>query len=155
MLRKEYFIENNLFYDSSYAAEDYELWTRAVRKFKIANLPMVLGEYRVGESNITAKKMDMLSLESGQLAARNIQYYFKVKISSEMIPLQSGWRNEFDKLSVKERNKALEKEKEILKKIWKVNQREKEFNENSLLKTINKRWHMITNTPQERENGTG
>ncbi len=149
MLRKEYFIENNLFYDSSYAAEDYELWTRAVRKFKIANLPMVLGEYRVGESNITAKKMDMLSLESGQLAARNIQYYFKVKISSEMIPLQSGWRNEFDKLSVKERNKALEKEKEILKKIWKVNQREKEFNENSLLKTINKRWHMITNTPQE------
>ena len=66
-----------------------------------------------------------------------------------MIPLQSGWRNEFDKLSVKERNKALEKEKEILKKIWKVNQREKEFNENSLLKTINKRWHMITNTPQE------
>jgi len=148
MLRKEYFMEEHLFYDSSYAAEDYELWTRAVRKFKIANLPMVLGEYRVGKSNITAGKMDALSLESGQLAARNIEYYFGIKIPEEMIPLQSGWRNEFDTLPAKERKKALEKEKNILKKMWKSNQKNRKFDDHSLLKTINKRWHMYTNTLQ-------
>lgn len=149
MLRKDYFIQNELFYDSSYAAEDYELWIRAIQKFKIANLPIVLGEYRVGESNITAKKMDSLSLESGQLVARNIEYYFGFHLSEEMTLLQSGWRNEFDKLPADRRKKALEEEKSILRKMWRINQKNKRLNESSLLKTINRRWRSITNTYME------
>lgn len=56
MLRRDYFINNNLFFNKNAAAEDYELWTRAIYKFKFANIPRVLGEYRIGEDNITAKK---------------------------------------------------------------------------------------------------
>ncbi len=149
MLRKEYFVKNNLFYDNHYAAEDYELWTRAINKFKFANIPQILGEYRVGEDNITSKKMEQLSQESGELAARNLEYYFGIKVPEYHILMLSGWRNEISRLEPKTRKFALKQEKKILYKIWEVNKTQKIFNDQSLLKTINKRWRSITNTWQE------
>lgn len=35
MIRKDLFLSNNLFYDNTKKAEDYELWTRAIHKFKL------------------------------------------------------------------------------------------------------------------------
>lgn len=149
MLRKEYFVKNNLFYDNRYAAEDYELWTRAIKKFKFANIPQILGEYRVGEDNITSKKMEQLSKESGELAARNLEHYFGIKVPENHILMLSGWRNEISRLGPKQREIALKQEKKILNKIWEINKSKKEFDNQSLLKTLNKRWRSITNTWQE------
>jgi len=54
MLRKKNIIDNNLFYDESYfATEDYELWNRAVKKVKFANMNEVLLEYRWYNFNAT------------------------------------------------------------------------------------------------------
>lgn len=149
MLRKSYFIEHQLYYDNTYAAEDYELWTRAIRKFKIANIPQVLGEYRVGEDNITAQKEDILSQESGEIVANNLNYYFNIVVPTEHIGLLSGWKNEFNKLTKVELKKALNTEKKVILAIWKENNRINKMNTNSLLKTLNKRWRMITNTWEE------
>ena len=149
MLRKEYFIANQLYFNPSFAAEDYELWTRAVKCFKIANLPLILGEYRVGSSNITAGKLERLSAESGKMAAKNIEDYFHFKIEESLVPFQSGWENKFEKLSAHERKDKLKAEKKILMKMWTENQKNPVLNSDSLLKTINKRWRFITNTQNE------
>ena len=149
MLRKSALVDNNLFYDNSYAAEDYELWTRAIKTFKIGNIPQVLGEYRVGEDNITAKKMDLLSKESGELAARNIKYYFGIDVPEQHVRFLSGWRNEFASLSKKQRERELKVEEKLLKDMWKVNQKSQRLAERSLLQTMNKRWRNINNTWQE------
>jgi glycosyltransferase involved in cell wall biosynthesis len=39
-------------------AEDYELWTRAVREFRLANLPQVLLRHRQHEASVTIKRRD-------------------------------------------------------------------------------------------------
>ena len=43
MLRKQIFLDNHLFYNSSYLAEDFELWSRATAVMEITNIPEVLG----------------------------------------------------------------------------------------------------------------
>ena len=43
IMRKSALVENNLYYDPSFRySQDYELWVRASRKVKIANIPRVL-----------------------------------------------------------------------------------------------------------------
>ena len=55
MLRKSVFDKYNLQYDKAYKhAEDYELWVRASKLTKIANLQKVLLKYRWHDNNISA-----------------------------------------------------------------------------------------------------
>jgi len=147
MLRKSFFIDNNLFYDKNSAAEDYELWTRAVHKFKFANLPRVLGEYRIGEDNITGKKLQRLSEESANIAFKNIITYLNMDIPKEHIKYLSGWFNEFNNIKDKKIYKhEINMEKEILKQMWVNNKKLKVYNDDSLLTVINRRWRMSTNS---------
>lgn len=54
MMRKTFLDKYHLQYDPAYAhAEDYELWVRAVKYMKFANLPEVLLNYRWSESNVS------------------------------------------------------------------------------------------------------
>jgi len=54
IIRKNIFLENNLFYNSSFPhAEDYELWVRVSRLFKVANIPEVLLNYRFHEGQVS------------------------------------------------------------------------------------------------------
>jgi glycosyltransferase involved in cell wall biosynthesis len=59
MLRKSTFDQHNLRYSSDFeAAEDYELWARAVRYTAIANLPDVLLKYRWHDNNTSKRKRE-------------------------------------------------------------------------------------------------
>lgn len=61
MLRISDFRKYDLKYDSQYeCSQDYDLWSRAIRYVKIANLPEVLLKYRVEGQNITQRKRDVL-----------------------------------------------------------------------------------------------
>ncbi|SDG63888.1 Glycosyltransferase involved in cell wall bisynthesis [Selenomonas sp. WCT3] len=54
MMRRETIIDNNLFYDERYSsAQDYDLWLRIRKQFKIANLPDVLLKYRIHKKSIS------------------------------------------------------------------------------------------------------
>ncbi|MCB9062393.1 MAG: glycosyltransferase [Halobacteriovoraceae bacterium] len=58
MINKE-LIGSELSYDSNYPhAEDYELWMRLSRKFKLANMSQDLLRYRIHKESITAKYSD-------------------------------------------------------------------------------------------------
>jgi glycosyltransferase involved in cell wall biosynthesis len=56
MIRKEIFSKVGLYNESFRFAQDYELWTRVVSKFKTANLSEVLLKYRVLNESITKSK---------------------------------------------------------------------------------------------------
>ena len=56
IMRKEVIIDNNLFYDYRYdSAEDYELWTRAIRKTELGNLEIPLLKYRVHDNQFSRR----------------------------------------------------------------------------------------------------
>lgn len=146
MMRKKAFIDNKLFYDKTKQAEDYELWTRACKIFKFYNIPEVLGEYRVGEDNITKGKLAALSKESGELAGKNIKETLGVEVPAPHIPFLSGWINEFEPLGKEAYKKEIVLEQNILEQMWDANKRIKYYDADALLRVINKRWRNITNT---------
>ena len=146
MMRKKAFIDNRLFYDKTKQAEDYELWTRACKIFKFYNIPEVLGEYRVGEDNITKGKLAALSKESGELAEKNIKETLGVEVPAPHIPFLSGWINEFESLDKEAYKKEIVLEQNILEQMWDANKRIKYYDADALLRVINKRWRNITNT---------
>lgn len=53
MMRRQYFVENGLFYDPQYLyVEDYELWGRALKYMEFANIQKVLLDYRISSGQI-------------------------------------------------------------------------------------------------------
>ena len=143
MIRKDYFLKNNLFYDNTKKAEDYELWTRAIHKFKFHNINKILGEYRVGADNITKNKFNALSAESALIAANNISKYLNVPISEAHLEYLTGWENRFDQVEEKERQKALKEEETLLREMAKNNVIYKNYKDSSLLLAINRRWRWV------------
>ena len=143
MIRREYFLKNNLFYDNTKKAEDYELWTRAVHKFKFHNIKKVLGEYRVGAENITKNKFNALSAESAVIAANNLSKYLNVNVSKNHLEYLTGWENRFEEVEEKERKVALEEEEAILREMVQNNLIYKNYKDSSLLIAINRRWRWI------------
>lgn len=147
MMRRESFLCKNLFYDGNCAAEDYELWTRAVYQMRFANLPEVLGSYRVGETNITAQKIERLSGESAHICAKLLQEHLEVAVSAEHVPFLSSWINEFNKIKTPGKLKRrLAAEKALLCQMWGKNEELKVYERNEFLYVINKRWRWVTNT---------
>ena len=143
MIRKDLFLDNNLFYDNTKKAEDYELWTRAVHKFKFHNLKEVLGEYRIGVDNITKNKFNALSAESAEIASSNLSKYLHVEVPKIHIPFLTGWENRFEEVDSDKRRSALKEEESILREMAKNNLEYKEYKDSSLLMAINRRWRWV------------
>lgn len=138
MLKKKDFIDNDLFYDSNYLSEDYELWTRAAQKLKFATIPEILGEYRWDGNNITQAKMDRLDKEAQAIVARSLKNNLNIDISNAELVLLSGWENPFwgdDKYADHLRNK----EKELLLRILEQNSNLNAYEEGPLRKVIDER----------------
>ena len=59
ILRKDVFLRNNLCYDNSYLhAEDFDLWVRAIKYTRFANIPEVLLHYRISSNQITTRSLE-------------------------------------------------------------------------------------------------
>lgn len=154
MLRKQVFIENALFYDSTYFAEDYELWMRALKYGKITNLPDVLGEYRWGEENITKVKKKQLAKESGEFVAKNLREHLHIQLDDEEVFLMNGWNNPcFGSIS---RWSNLKKIKKILLNVYEQNQKSQYVSRECILQIIGAKWRWdkyyepITNGRKEK-----
>ncbi len=139
MLRKETIIQNTLFYDSNYKAEDYELWTRAIQCTRIVNIPEILGDRKESKVNITCQKYDDICDESGKIAAKAIQEILKIEVKLDKVHLLDSWENKFN--NSPNREQELKELKEILSEILKKNEEIKYFNQKALLKTISAKWH--------------
>ena len=138
MMRREKIIENNLFYNAAFFAEDYELWTRVLSYGTIANLPEVLGEYRWGTGNITKSKKRLLAKESGELIAKNLNQHLRIELSEEESALMNGWLNPC--LAIAHRTRNLKKIKEILERVYNQNQKIQYVGEEQILRVIGAKW---------------
>lgn len=141
MLRKSVFAENNLYYDNTYLAEDFELWSRVIDFGDIANIPEVLGEYRVGEDNITLEKKSNLHLESGKIVAKTLKRTIGLDLSDDDSVLFDNWKNDYFEIKDKKKKKeAYRSLKNILIKIYEKNREVKFFDETALLRSIRAKW---------------
>jgi glycosyltransferase involved in cell wall biosynthesis len=68
MWRRADLEKHNLRYDPDYvAAEDYELWVRASRYLKIANIPKVLGRYRSHGESASVRMMALQNRNASRI----------------------------------------------------------------------------------------
>ncbi len=61
MFRRAEFEKYNLKYNPEYLCEDYELWSRAISYFRIANLPEILLKYRWSGENLSKPTKEFIS----------------------------------------------------------------------------------------------
>lgn len=142
MLRKSAIEQYNLWYDNHFLAEDYELWTRVSRVGDIVNIPEVLGEYRVGEDNITNEKKGYLNIESGEITLHCLQQNLGLELGQEKAELFRGWANPFSPEIAGGRREGLLKELEsALRLIYDVNKTVRYYGEKELLRTLAAKWY--------------
>jgi glycosyltransferase involved in cell wall biosynthesis len=141
MIRRKTFLDNDLFYDSRYLAEDHELWTRAVALTDFTNIPEILGAYRVGRDNITKAKKDGLIAESGTIAANNLEKNLGLQMGDDKRCYFQGWENPFLMTGNKrERLAMLEDFKQVLISIFNANERVKYYEQQALMNAIAAKW---------------
>lgn len=138
MMRRKSLIENDLFYDPAYMAEDYELWTRALTHGTVINLPEVMGEYRWGTENITQSKKKSLAEESGRLVANNLKQHLQMELSEKECTLMNGWLNPC--LNIIHRQKNLKRIRELLEQVYRQNQKLHYVSEKQILQVIGAKW---------------
>lgn len=145
MIRKETIEKNDLYFDSDYMAEDFELWSRAVRVTQISNIPEVLGEYRCGDDNITISKWDKLREESGHIVAKQLKENLHLVIPDDKHYLLNGWGNIYTEVDNCEKERMLLQLKDILLEIWNENNKIRFYKKTSLLGIINSKWNWAKN----------
>jgi glycosyltransferase involved in cell wall biosynthesis len=140
MLRRSVFLENQLYYDGTFLAEDFELWTRVLGYVDIANIPEVLGEYRHGENNVTRAKADALGMEHGRIVALALQRYWGIALRGEDHRLLSVWNNPYNEASVREKEQMLARLQEILVQIDQANHVRQFCDRQALLNAMTQKW---------------
>lgn len=72
MMRRDVIVNNNLFYDEQYSsAQDYDLWLRIIKKFKIDNLPDILLRYRIQKNSISVAKRQQQQDNTYRIFSKN------------------------------------------------------------------------------------
>ncbi len=139
MLRSNVVRDNGLYYDSSFLAEDFELWTRAILVTQIANIPEVLGEYRQsGRDNITAQKREGMIKESRQIVAKALKTVLGIELEEDQTCFFQGWENFF--YTAKNRKAQLIEFEKVLRKIYQQNEMAHALDRNSLLNQLTVEW---------------
>lgn len=140
MMRRKPLLEHDLFYDPQAQAEDYALWTQAIAVTSVANVPEVLGEYRLG-GTITRQKMQALEREHGLLSAAAMERTLGLTLTPEQKPLLNAWTNIFCReRDVSRRETMLAAYHQILEWVWEANQVTAFFQDTALAQVLRARW---------------
>ena len=134
MLRTKIMKENNYFYDTDMAMEDFDLWNRMIiDNHKLYCIPEILGEYRIHSENITQSKHQKVIDSEIKIISRSLER-LHISPNSYDNKLLIGWDyiyNDYPNL----RKKA----KKLFDKIIEYNNTYKIYNSSSLKKALNKR----------------
>ena len=145
MFRRSEFISKNLFYPENSPQEDYELWCKAIGCIKIANIPEILGLYRVFGESITDKKEYILADYEAKLIAKNLKNYFNIYLSDEELKLIKRRNNEYWKLPLKGKIVFQKNLDRIYSQIEKSNANIKFVSQKSLKFVLQKNWQDMCN----------
>ena len=87
MMRKQSLDQNNLRYSSEYMTEDFDLWCRAIKILKFANIPEVLLLYRASGQNATATKADKVLKSHIDIVKRNFKENLNIELTHDEVIL--------------------------------------------------------------------
>ncbi len=142
MMRRKPIIENGLFYNSTFYAEDFELWTRVLDFGEIANIPKVLGGYRLRTDSKTAASKAALQEESGRIAAKTLEKNLGLVLSPAERGVLCSWENPILKIPGKSaRKKGFCELEGLLRRIYKENLKVQYYDNACLLRAIRAKWY--------------
>jgi len=136
--RKKDFMDNELWYDPDYAMEDFELWTRAVKKVKFATIPESLGYYEVHQGSRCQR--------SGAYAMDKNQEAVIIKQLNELgLTLEQKWGQiltgrDYQPDTVEGDQKPLRALDQLLQAIWRNNLRRGFYQKDALRQVLQLRW---------------
>ena len=133
MFRRKTMIDNGYFYDTQMAMEDYDLWSRMIKKENLDCIPEILGEYRIHGENITQSKADKVIDSEINIISRNLERLHINKNSYDK-RLLIGWKNIY-----RDNPKLIPQAESLFKKIIEKNKKYKIYNDLSLKKALDKR----------------
>lgn len=94
MMRKDLIDKYNLRYDPSYFTEDYELWSRAIQYFPIANIDEILLNYRASNNNLTSGNNETkIHASHKKIMANQLNNYLKMVVTDNELETLQGRKN--------------------------------------------------------------
>jgi len=75
-------------YNEKYILQDYELWLRVAREYKIANINKALLKRRVLKNSLSRNSKDKIGIECDQIIMDNIYYYMPEINTHDCLPLK-------------------------------------------------------------------
>lgn len=147
MLRKDVFLNNNLFYSSKFAAEDFELWTRVFDYGEIANLGEVMGYFRASGDSITDAKKSRLIVEQGEIVRATLKRNLGIELTDRETNYFIGWVNPFFQsgygITKESREKDLKALEGVLRRILHRNLEVGYYDQTALLKATYAEWSAL------------
>ncbi len=147
MLRKKVFLDNQLFYNPAFAAEDFELWTRVLTHGEIENIPETLGYYREDGRSITTVKKEQLIIQQGRIVAATLNRNLGIELSPKQEMYFWGWINPFFDIRYgiqsEERQEAWCNLRRLLTQIYQRNLERQYYDDKALLQTLAAEWSTL------------
>lgn len=140
MMRKDFLVSNNLYYDENSVVEDYELWCRAVKFTDICTIPQILGEYRADTQSITLRKKVVIQKEMEQITAEQLRANLNISVSDDETEVLGGHYNKVYLMAPDERAQALDILRPVLLRIWEANRTKHFYDDKALLEVLASRW---------------
>lgn len=139
MMRKAFFQKFNLNYNQELRyCEDYELWSRCIQYFPIANIPKTLLLYRIRpDSAFQAHKQETWDI------AYPLRTGMLKKIGIEQIEEEKRIHNFLKPADTENISEYLKKQEVWLGKILEANKNKPEYKTKSLEKVIYERWRAV------------
>ena len=105
--------KKDLVYSIGTRAEDYDLWSKLIEKYKIANIPEVLYYYNLSGSNSSVVNEEKLNDSHLDIMRYQLDKYLNMNLTFDELQLLSG------RIDVLGHSKNIKKVYYLKKKIWK------------------------------------
>ncbi len=144
MMRREAILNNNLWYDPAYIAEDFELFARAIHQVKFANIQELLAYYRTTENKLTfqtkIKQTKRLLDQDAEICGSQLKR-LGIDYKNDYPPyLAGGWFGCLYRVPRRQWKERLAMSKELLLTIWKQNEKLGLYNKKMLAHCLSRQY---------------
>ncbi|MCI6531363.1 MAG: DUF1796 family putative cysteine peptidase [Mesosutterella sp.] len=140
MFRRSSFIKNEIKYPEKSLQEDFELWNSLIGKIKFANIPEVLGYYRVHEGSITETKKYSLAKYEIDIIKKGLKRIFDLTVDKKFDSVLNWRSNLFWKGNNKTKVSIQKYSDQLFRDIERHNEITKTFDRNFLHECLKRLW---------------
>jgi glycosyltransferase involved in cell wall biosynthesis len=139
MIRRKYLLSKRLYYDTSRLTQDYDLWVRSSRYFKLANIPKILLNYRVHSQQISSVKINEMKNSRKEVHKDQITF---LDINPTEVELEL--HHNIGQMAVTKPSQDFVQQAEVwLQRLYFANQQKNIYPESQFSELLTERWFMI------------